>query len=192
MVLKLFNLQNLAQISVAVNLCICHLVAGCMNPVFRSGSSNNFLKVTQIIFSAKMYSFLRAHRYPTYMALLHGITLPSVCKQWRCNLQALSMYAAPKIPDILNNRNDGDWERCKSDRYSNSKSDSVSVSVSGSAESNNRDKDGGTMGNNGWHEYFHRYSTAFIKFSYCSTSWIALNNHISIQDIFTCILLTHC
>jgi hypothetical protein len=30
------------------------------------------------------------------------------------------------------------------------------------------DKDGGTRGNNRWHEYFHT-DTDFIKFSYCST-----------------------
>ena len=43
LVLKLFILQNAAQISVPVNICTCHLVAGCMNHAFSTGSSNTFL-----------------------------------------------------------------------------------------------------------------------------------------------------
>jgi hypothetical protein len=45
-----------------------------MNHAFSIGSSNTFLKGNQF-FSAKMYSFLKAHRYSTDMVLLHGYTL---------------------------------------------------------------------------------------------------------------------
>jgi hypothetical protein len=77
LVLKLFILQNAAQISVPVNICTCHLVAGCMNHAFSTGSSNTFLlkKKKNNFFSAKVYSFLKAHRYSTDMILLHGYTL---------------------------------------------------------------------------------------------------------------------
>jgi len=132
LVLKLFILQNVAQISVPVNMCTCHLVAGCMNHDFSTGSSNTFLKENQF-FSAKVYNFLKAHRYSTDMILLHGYTLLLQTPKHECNLN---------IPDILNKRNDGDSEYCKSDKYSNIKSNGVSDS----AESNNRYKDGGTMG----------------------------------------------
>jgi hypothetical protein len=53
--------SNVVQISIPVNMCICHLVAGCMNHVSSTGSSNTFHTKPQF-FPAKMYSFIEAHR----------------------------------------------------------------------------------------------------------------------------------
>ena len=131
-VLKLFILQNVAQISVPVNSAsYCHLVARCRNHAFSTGSSNPFLKENQF-FPAKMYSFLKAHGYSRHDPATWLHTASSNPKH-ECNIN---------IPDILNNRNDGDSEHCKSDKYSNIKSNGISDT----AESNNRYKDGGTMG----------------------------------------------
>jgi hypothetical protein len=72
LVLKLFILQNVAQISVPVNTCHCHLVAGCINHAFSTGSINTFLKENQF-FPAKTDSS-RPTDTPD-MILLHGYTL---------------------------------------------------------------------------------------------------------------------
>ena len=118
-----------------------------------------------------MYSFLKAHRYTRHDPATWLHTASSNPKH-ECSLN---------IPDILNNRNDGDSEHCKSDKYSNIKSDGVSDS----AESNNRYEDGGTM------EIFPYRQTLSNSVVFQQVR-MHLKSQIFIKDIFTCILLTHC
>jgi hypothetical protein len=129
---KLFILQNVAQISVPVNMCTCHLVAGCTNHAFSTGSKNIFLKENQFFFCKSVQLPQGPHILQRHDPATWPHTASSNPKH-ECNLN---------IPDILNKRNDGDSEHCKSDKYSNIKSNGVSDS----AVSNNRYKDGGTMG----------------------------------------------
>jgi len=51
-----------------------------------------------------MCSFLKAHRYSTDMILLHTASSNPMHER------------SLNIPDILNKRNDGDSEHCKSDK----------------------------------------------------------------------------
>jgi hypothetical protein len=75
-----------------------------------------------------MYSFIEAHRQDLGTWLHTASSNPK-------------HTCSPNTPDILNNRNDGDLEHCKSDKHSNIKS----IGVCESTESNNWYKDGGTI-----------------------------------------------